>query len=126
MENNLEKNTFNNNKSKYKYELKIINDSLNEKNKLKSKSQNSIISSINFTIINKSPKQNIKYKVGKIKRLYEHYDDFNNYKFYESKSSRIPKSERPFLKKEPQQSSQINIFSIKNEKNKIKKKKKKN
>lgn len=54
MENNLEKNTFkvNNNKSKYKYELKIINDSLNEKNKLKSKSQNSIISSINFTIIN--------------------------------------------------------------------------
>ena len=122
MENNLEKNTFkvNNNKSKYKYELKIINDSLNEKNKLKSKSQNSIISSINFTIINKSPKQNIKYKVGKIKRLYEHYDDFNNYKFYESKSSRIPKSERPFLKKEPQQSSQINIFSIKNEKNKIK------
>ena len=124
MENNLNKNSFNNNKPKYKYELKIIHDSLNEKNKLKSKpksmSPDSIISSINFKILNKSQNQSIKYKEGKINRFYEHYDDFNNYKFYESKSRGASKSERPFLKKEPQPSNQINISSIKNEKYKIK------
>lgn len=101
MENeNLDKNTFNNNKPKYQYEIKIINDSLSQKNKLKSKSKspNSIISSINFTILNKSSNKKIKYKVGKIKRFYDHYDDFNNYRFYESKSSRTSKSEKPFLK----------------------------
>ena len=123
MENNLEKNTFNNNKPKYNYEIKIINDSLNEANKLKSKSKskspNSIISSINFTILNKPENQKIKYKVRKIKRFYEHYDDYNNYKFYESKSSRTSKSERSFLKKESQPSSQINISSLKNEKYKL-------
>ena len=124
MENNLNKNSFNNNKPKYKYELKIIHDSINEKNKLNSKpksmSPDSIISSINFKILNKSQNQSIKYKEGKINRFYEHYDDFNNYKFYESKSRGASKSERPFLKKEPQPSNQINISSIKNEKYKIK------
>ena len=110
-----EKNTINK-KPKYQYELKIINEPFNIKNKIKSKTPDKIISSINFSIINTS-----KIELNKQNDINNEEDNIPNYKYNNyinspQNGAKNSKSLRNYYKDHIIQSStQFNIFSKVNE-----------
>ena len=99
-------------KPKYKYEIKIVHEKPREQTK-KSKTPNKVISLARFNSFNKSKKGFNKEKYEIIRGNNNHYDNYNNYSFYDSKSQlNEPKTVRNYSKEAiPQVASQLNIYS---------------
>ena len=111
-----------NKKPKFKYEIKIIHDSSQEKHIKKARTPDKIVPSSKFCIINKPKNKNItkqklniidnnnniSYNINLNDNFYNHYDNYSNYNFYCSKSTKNKKISKKYSI--PQTTSQINIF----------------
>ena len=111
-----------NKKPKFKYEIKIIHDSSQEKHIKKARTPDKIVPSSKFCIINKPKNKNItkqklniidnnnniSYNINLNDNFYNHYDNYSNYNFYWSKSTKNKKISKKYSI--PQTTSQINIF----------------
>ena len=101
-----------NKKPKYKYEIKIVHEKPREQAK-KSKTPNQVISLTRLNLSNKSQKGLKKQNYEITRGNNNHYDNYNNYHFYDSKSQiNEPKTVRNYSKEAiPQVASQLNIYS---------------